>query len=255
MSVTIGSVPYLNARPLVDWFSSTEEGKSSQIRIIEAVPAQLAEMLKRGEIACALLSSVTKFRNPEWIYAPGAAIGSYGPVESVRLFSKRPFKTLRTVALDSSSLTSVAFIKILLEQWIGVKPDYISLPPILDVMLKEADAGLLIGDNGYREYDPNLFVLDMGQAWTEWTALPFVYALWLGPPATLTPEVADVLLVAKEWGTLNIAAIAERTAKQHGKTVPSAIHYMTNAIRYDLGIPEIAGLNLFGEKLGELGLI
>lgn len=255
MSIVIGSVPYLNARPLVDWFTETPEGRASGVEVVERVPSELHGMLEREEIACALLSSVTSFRHPEWRHAPGAAICSNGPVESVRLFSRVPISEITSVALDTSSLTSVTLIQILLKERYRLNPTYISQPPNLDTMLGIADAALLIGDNGFREYDPQLHKLDLGAEWTALTGLPFVYALWLGPPERLTEPLEAVLVRAKKWGTANVRSIAERTAAKHGKSVAGARHYMTQAIRYDLGEREEAGLRIFGSKLAQLGLV
>ena len=53
----IGSVPYLNAKPLV-WGLDPE-------MVTYEVPSKLAKMLKDGEIGCAMVSSVACFMNPE----------------------------------------------------------------------------------------------------------------------------------------------------------------------------------------------
>ena len=254
-NTVIGSVPYLNARPLVDWFTQTEAGRASSVTVIEAVPSKLFPLLKSGDVAVALLSSVTFFQNKAWGYAPGAGICSNGPVESVRLLSSVPIEQVRRVALDTSSLTSVALLKILLEQRFHIVPEFVPHPPDLDAMLSLADAALLIGDPGFGAYSGDLFTLDLGEEWSLWTGLPFVYALWLGPIGNITPELSGVLQQAKEWGTGHIDAIATYAAAPHGKTIESAIRYLTQAIRYDLGPQEEAGLALFGKKLREMGLI
>lgn len=255
MSMIIGSVPYLNARPLVEWFTETDEGRNSGVTVIEAVPSVLYQMLRNGEVSCALLSSVTGFKNSEWQHCPGVGIVSCGAVESVRLLSRIPIENIKTVALDTSSLTSVAMVKILLQERFGLNPEYIPHPPDLNAMLSLADAALLIGDNGFKEYDANLLSLDLGAEWTAWTNLPFVYAVWLGEAYSLTPPLVSSLQRAKEWGTQNISRIAERRAQLHGKTVESAIHYMTKAILYDLAEKEEEGLALFGEKARANGVL
>ncbi len=48
MSIVIGSVPYLNEKPLTRWFSHTEEGQASGIEVVYAVPSELARMLAAG---------------------------------------------------------------------------------------------------------------------------------------------------------------------------------------------------------------
>jgi chorismate dehydratase len=253
--IVIGSVPYLNGRPLIRWFMDTEEGRASGIRVIEAVPSVLAKMLEADEIAAALVSSVELFRAPSLTYAPDAVISADGPVESVRLLSRVPIAEIQTVALDTSSLTSVALLKILLAELYGRTPCYTSAPPNLDAMLAECDAALLIGDLGYREYDPNLHVLDLGAAWKELTGLPFSYALWIGRPERLTPEINDALRRAKEWGITHLPRIAEIEHERYHETYERAYHYVAEVMRYDMGEREREALRVFGEKLAAHGLI
>ena len=85
---------------------------------------------------------------------PGIAIGSRGPVRSVSLFHHGPLERVRRVALDTSSRTSVALVKILLRERLGRDPQYVPMAPSLVDMLAVADAALLIGDPAlYHEGD------------------------------------------------------------------------------------------------------
>lgn len=255
MKTVIGSVPYLNARPLVRWFTDTEEGRASGIGVVEVVPSELARMLECGEVAAALVSSFELLRHRDLCYAPGAAVAADGPVLSVRMLSKVPVEQIRSVALDTSSLTSVALLKILLAERYGLSPQYLPHPPDIGAMLAEADAALLIGDTGYREYDPSLCVLDLGQGWKELTGLPFAYALWIGRRETLTPELSSLLLRAKEWGSKHREEIARAEYAIRGETLERTRHYLNEIMRYNLGPEETESLRLFAEKSFRLGLI
>lgn len=247
-------MPYLNARPLTEWFEATEEGRESGTNLSFAVPSVLAEPLAAGELDTALISSIAWVRRPHLTYAPGIAVASEGAVRSVRVLSQVPLERIKTVALDDSSLTSVTLTKILLAERFSLSPTYSVEPPDLTAMLSHADAALLIGDPGNLDYDPSLTVLDLGAAWTEWTGLPFVYALWVGWPERLTPERLALLLRAKEWGLAHRPEIAARRGPEHGQSPERALSYMTEAIRYDLGEREEAGLKLFAEKARAHGL-
>ena len=108
MKLRIGSVPYLNAKPLVDWFHSPE--CDADVEVIYAVPSQLAQMLRRDELDVANVSIFEAFQNPALTLVPGISISAYGAVKSVRLFSQVPLAEVRTVAMDTSSLTSVALL-------------------------------------------------------------------------------------------------------------------------------------------------
>ncbi|MGC4046223.1 MAG: menaquinone biosynthesis protein [Armatimonas sp.] len=254
ITFTIGSVPYLNARPLTEWFEATDEGRASCTDLSFAVPSALAKPLEAGTLDAALISSIAWVRRPHLTYAPGIAVASEGPVRSVRLLSQVPAKKIKRVALDGSSMTSVTLTRILLEEHFQLTPEYTVRPPDLSSMLAEADAALLIGDPGNLDYDPNLLSIDLGETWSRWTGLPFVYALWVGAPERLTPERLALLTRAKEWGLENRADIAARRGPEHGQSPERALSYMTEAIRYNLGEREEAGLHLFAQKARAHGL-
>jgi chorismate dehydratase len=254
--VTIGTVPYLNARPLVRWFWDTEEGRASGVNVVEAVPSQLAVLLERGEVASALVSSVELFRIKGLTFAPGAGVIADGAVRSVRLFSKVPLDKIQTVALDTSSLTSVALLRLLLSEQYNLSPEYLHAAPNLAAMLEQADAGLLIGDPGYREYPElgPLHILDLGAGWKALTGLPFVYAAWIGTPPGLTPALCETLHRAKEWGKMHLEEIANAEFKRLDETYERSLTYLTEVMRYDMGDREAAALRLFGEKVRGAGL-
>ncbi len=255
MYTVVGSVPYLNGRPLMRWFTDTPEGVASGVRVIEAVPSVLARMLEAGEIAAALVSSVELFRKAGFTYAPGCAVIADGAVESVRVFSRVPVEQIRTVALDISSLTSVALTKIILAERYGLTPVYMPHAPDLNTMLESADAALLIGDPGYRDYGSDYHTLDLGAEWKSLTGLPFVYACWVGYPERMDAGLVRFLQTAKEWGTRNLDRIADAEYGKLGETKARARHYLSEVMRYTLGSEEESALALFGKKVRRHGLI
>ena len=255
ITYTIGTVPYLNGRPLVRYFWDTKAGRNAGVRVVEAVPSRLATMLEAGDIDVALVSSFELFRTPGLCYVAGAGVIAEGPVRSVRLLSKVPIERIETVALDTSSLTSVALLKILLAESYRLSPVYASAPPDLEAMLAQSDAALLIGDLGYRDYDHALFALDLGEAWKALTGLPFVYAAWIGPQERLTPSLASLLLRAKEWGSHHLQEIAEREFRRLDESYDRSLRYLTEVMQYDLGAREEEALRQFGEKSFGRGLV
>ena len=248
MTIRIGSVPYLNEKPLTRWFSHTDDGRKSGIEVVYAVPSQLARMLADGEIAAALVSSFEYFRTPGYVIAPGVSISGQGDIESVRAFAKLPWRKVESLALDTSSLTSVALLKILLAEQLDSYPAFLHAAPDLDSMLAQADACLLIGDKGMLASGDGLNIVDLGRGWRRLTGLPFVYAVWLGKPDQITPHLIDSLATAKEWGLTQIDAIAAEEAERIGTTVRQCRHYLTEVMDYDLGEEHQEALALFGAK-------
>lgn len=242
----IGSVPYVNASPLVRWFE-TEHGKQvAQVRV--APPSMLADWLMRREVDVALVSSVEWFRRPDTRFVPGLAIASEGAVLSVRLFSKVPIAAVRSVALDTSSLTSSALTQILLARVYGLHPQYRAHPPDLEAMLQSCDAGLLIGDKGMTAQLSEGVVLDLGQAWYDWTGLPFVWAMWLANAEAPLEALSEVLHTAYEWGAQNIERLINMEAKRTG--IPHALvaRYLTQVMVYRIDERFLQGLMRFREE-------
>ncbi len=239
----IGSVPYVNAAPLVRWFETESGRRWGKVRY--AAPSVLARWLERREVDVALVSSVEWFRRPETRFVPGLAIASDGEVLSVRLFSKTPFEAIRTVALDTSSLTSSALTRILLEREYGIRPEYRSHPPNLQAMLRECDAGLLIGDAGMTAALPDGYVLDLGQAWREGTGLPFVWAVWLTNPDASLEALTEVMHEAYAWGARNLPGIVRMEAERTGMPLPLVARYLQEVMVYRIDARFLEGLERF----------
>src|SRR2546425_423243 len=72
-------------------------------------------------------------------------------------------------------------------------------------------AALIIGDNallldGAAARDAEK--IDLGEAWTVMTGLPFVYAFWAGPGAALTASDIGLLQQARDFGVARPDEIA-----------------------------------------------
>jgi chorismate dehydratase len=255
VNIVVGSVPYLNEKPLTRWFSQTEEGRASGIEVIYAVPSALAHMLATGEIAAALVSSFEYYRTPGYAIVPGVSISGQDEIESVRAFSRLPWRNTQSVALDTSSLTSVALLKIILAEQFQAHPSFLNHAPDLNSMLHAADAGLLIGDKGMTADGTGRNVLDLGAAWRRLTHLPFVYAVWLGKAENLTPHLIQTLNKAKAWGLTQIDVIAREQAIILSLPEETCRHYLTDVMDYDLGEEHQQALEIFGAKAYANGLL
>lgn len=259
MTYRVGTVAYLNAKPLT-W--ALERGQVPEIEAVPAVPSRLAELLLAGDLHAAIVSSVLALRQPELALLPAAGcIAADGPVQSVLLFSRVHIAQIRSVALDTSSLTSVALIRVLLEARYGLRPDYLHRPPDLAAMLAEADAALIIGDPGLAQHfrgtkDPPAYeVMDLGRVWREWTGLPFVFAAWVAPRELAEGELPALLERGRALSADAIPEIAGAEAARLGLPVEVCRHYLEQVIRYEFGAREQEGLTLFGDKLKELDLL
>ncbi len=250
--VRLGAVGYLNARPLV---YGLEQDPRFDLRY--DFPAECARLLHAREIDLGLVPSIEYLRGPgPYHIVPGPAVTSHGPVASVALYTRRDLRDIRTVAMDTSSRTSVALVTVLLRRLHGLTIEPVAMAPDLEPMLARADAALIIGD-------PALFLdhasagvrkLDLGEAWSGATGLPFVYALWAGWPGAVAPAEVTALQHARDLGVAHADEIAAAHCGGDPARESLVRRYLRDNIRCFLGGEEIEGLTAFYRYVSELGL-
>src|SRR5262245_14129962 len=144
--VRLGAVGYLNARPLVYGLNA-----ASRFAVRFDVPSRCADLLHQGAIDVGLIPSIEYLRRPRtaepYAIVPDLSIASDGPVASVAVFTSRPLADVQTIALDTSSRTSVALLRVLCARTFGIDPVLENRAADLPSMLSHCDAALIIGDN------------------------------------------------------------------------------------------------------------
>lgn len=226
---SLGSVPYLNARPLL-------YGLEAELEI----PSVLSRRFLAGEFDAALIPVYETLRLPRPRIADGYGICSRGRVHSVVVAHRQPLEDVPEIVLDPASRTSNNLLRILLAKRLRISPRLVgqSRDPLA--------ARLLIGDPAMefqRLMDPLWRVWDLGAAWHEWTGLPFVFAVWT--LADTAPEdTPELLREAARAGLEARREIAERELDPD-----SAFDYLTQLIRYPLGESEKCAILQFREHL------
>jgi chorismate dehydratase len=249
--IRIGAVNYLNTKPLIHDL----EQLAPAAQLVLDYPSRLADRLEAGGLDVALIPVIEYFRAGVYRLLPDIAIASAGPVLSVTLFSRAPWRDIRRVALDEGSRTSAALAQVLLRKRYQVQPEIIPLPLDRAAEDVDADAVLLIGDRAMHACLPGFqHAFDLGQEWHDWTSLPFVYAAWAVRPGVDLGSVADALYEAKRRGCAEVGPIAAREAPRLGLDAGFCRRYLANIIRFDLGPRELAGLHHFYMLASELGL-
>jgi chorismate dehydratase len=249
----LGAVEYLNARPLVYGLHA----RADRFDVRFDVPARCAELLHRGEVDLGLVPSIEYLRGGSYDAMPGVAIGSDGPVASVAIFSRLPIERIRTVALDSSSRTSVALFRVLSARYFGIRPEVRVMPPDPMRMLEACDAALLIGDAAllFDHEAAGVQKTDLGLAWQAYAGLPFVYAFWFGRPGLLEAAHVAALGEACRRGVEH----AEDVARQHFPDDPAraalGARYLRDNVDFGFAERELAGLTRFYREAAGLGLV
>ncbi|MEJ2245635.1 MAG: menaquinone biosynthesis protein [Acidobacteriota bacterium] len=239
--IRISLVNYLNSAPL-GW--AFLHGFLSEIfEVIPSSPARCAEQLSNGDVDIGLIPSIEYQRIPDLKIIPGIAIASLAEVRSILLVSRWEKESIRSVALDTTSRSSVVLTKILLEERLGIQPEYIPHPPDLEKMLGKCDAALLIGDSALVVDLEKYRTIDLAGMWVQWQQKPFVFAFWACRPETSSTDgLTDQFHQAKEWGLEHRSEIAAVYSDQLKLPKDFLERYLVHNINFDLGQEHIRGL-------------
>jgi chorismate dehydratase len=97
--------------------------------------------------------------------------------------------------------------------------------------------------------------LDLASEWHAFTNLPFVFAVWLARKGVDLEGVNTNLFMARREGQRHTEEIARAEAPRLGLDFARAKTYISKIVHYDLGRPELAGLDLFRRYLVRQGLV
>jgi chorismate dehydratase len=246
----VGAVGYLNARPLVYGLDH-----SPRFTLRYDVPSECARLLHGGAIDIGLIPSIEYLRNGPYRIVPDVAIASDGPVASVTLYTKKPIGEIRSIAMDTSSRTSVALLRVLCARLFDIGPAIESRPPDLAGMLAQCDAALMIGDVALFGEARGVQTTDLGEAWTRMTGLPFVYAFWAGPAGALNREDVRALQHARDVGSTRPEELARQYLAGQPERQALGARYLRDNIKYHLADRERAGLEAFYRYAVEAGVV
>ena len=250
----VGAVSFLNTKPLI--YPLLNKEIQTDIALSVDVPSRVAALLSEDELDVGLIPIIEYFRakpsGTDYCVLPDISIASHGSVKNIQLFSRVPIQEIRRIALDTSSRTSVALLKILLAEKYGVSPAFTTCAPtvIPSTALQNRqyppfEAVLLIGDPALRHLGSTEYSVDLGEAWYKLTGLPFVYACWVAREKARLGDLTQVLFESKERGVVQIPEIARVEAQKLGLPETLCLDYLQNRIKYDLDESAIAGIELF----------
>jgi len=243
----IAASSYLNTAPLI-WSFIHGARRDAVNLLTDRAPARCAEMLARGEVDVALVPVIEYQRLDGVSIVPDVCVGSRSAVRSVVLATKRNnLKKVRRVALDDSSRTSVALVKIIFRQFLGFEPDWQTSPPDLAAMLAHNDAALIIGDPAMKIPRDQFRVFDLATLWHDYTGFGFVFAMWMARRSEADRVRAIDFAAARDEGLANLDEIAAQYQNQ-GELSPQEIkEYLTQNIAFTLDGEMQKGLHLYFE--------
>lgn len=255
----ISAISYLNTAPLMWDFEHDPAGADFDLSY--TVPSRCAASLREGTADIGIIPAAAYANIPDLVILPGVAIASRQPVRSILLVSKVPLEQIRTVALDNSSLTSVALTKVLFAKWWGGARQFVSAEPDIDKMLQSNDAGLVIGDPALKIDRSQFVTYDLAEEWIRLTAKPFVFAFWAVRREALKGvgerDLAGIFRRSRDHGLEpeNLERIVCEWAPRVRLSERDVRSYLTENIYYDLDGPCLEGLRLFYKYAQECGAL
>lgn len=250
----LGKISYLNTLP---YFHFLGERWLKQHQLVSAPPAQLGKMAREGLIDAAPFSAVdadSLVRSGDFEYLGNLGIAGRGPILSILLFGVDDPKSLegKSIAVTSHTATTVRLMEIWLKEHIGIQ-HWEKVP-----LGQAAQATLLIGDEALsrlkREAESEPAPIDLCEAWTKWTGLPFVFARWAVRKSVSEAHRRELLVSlesALDLALDDLDSVAERAAED-STFEPDFIKDYLRHIIFKLGIEEAEGERLFLDKLGAL---
>jgi chorismate dehydratase len=277
----ISIVEFLNTAPLVWGF--TDGPLTGKYDLSFTLPSQCAEALRRGDADVAIIPAIEYQRIENIVALPGMSVAAKGEVRSILVVAKKPIEMVKRFALDTSSRSSAALVRLLAAGMWKINPEFVDAPPNPSEMLKNADAALVIGDPALRiavkmdslsgklpsgeqccQGDPDelpvpgfetIFVYDVAYQWQEMTGKPCVLAIWAARRDAITPELVADFEASKEYGIARKREIAEGASIKLDLPVSALERYLTENVRFDLDAEYLEGLRIYYEKAAAAGLI
>ena len=248
----VGIVDFLNSRPLAWGFlRGAYEG------VLEPsyhAPSRVADLLAEGEIDVGLIPSIEVLRIGGLEVLPGACVAATGEVRSVLLLLRSPLESLRRVAVDNKSRTSIALLEILMKELWGIAPELVVREVDSRGVEPGFDAALLIGDPALSVDRSGFEVVDLAAAWRQLTGLPFVFAVWATRRGMATEELAGYFEDSLQRGLADLDRMVSEAAAAQGLAPSDVRSYLTENLRFSMGAEEVAGLREFFSRARSHGL-
>ena len=255
----ISASSYSNTAPLVwSFLYGSNHGKVEII--LDNAPARSAELLMQDRVDAALVPVIASQFVEGVRLIPDVCVGAKERVRSVCLVTRdQDLADVRSVALDTSSRTSVVLTKIIFREFLGFEPEWRDAAPNITAMLANSDAALLIGDPALALSEwpaaaaggKDVRTFDLAELWNKYTGLGFVFAMWM----TRRERVDIDFAAARVEGLSHLDEIAANYRTDIGLSNDALIQYLSQNISYSIDDRMAAGLDLYLDLAARHGLI
>lgn len=262
----IGSISYTNTWPVSHFFDLDKF--IEEVELIPQVPSQLNKQMAAGQIDMGPISSFSYGENADkYLLLPDLSVSAFGNVGSISLFVKTDINDVKNkkIALANTSATSVNLLKIIMQEFLGGNPSYIYSNPDLEIMMEEADAALLIGDdallaNLQNEKEERFKLYDLGAEWLKSTNAWMTFAVWavrreiVDDNPDLLYRVYQEFILSKKKGKEQLGEIIEASIAKCGGTYDFWLKYF-NGLSHDFGQEQRKGLLSYFNYANKIGAL
>ena len=244
--IRITAVSYYNTLPFI--YGIKHSGLLSGYELSLDVPSECARKIIYNEADISLIPVGALPGIPDYQLVSNLCIGADKDVKSVLLLANSALPQLKTVYLDTDSLTSVNLVRILAEKFWKISPQWKSISELKGIL--GADEGkVLIGDKTFGLAKQFPFCYDLAGEWIKFTGLPFVFAAWISRKP-LPEDFSKSFQSALAWGVSHREDSTMMAVNPH-ITEQQLVSYLKNDISYTLDESKMKGLKLFLELLNQ----
>jgi len=239
-SIKVTAVSYYNTLPFI--YGLKHSGLLSGFDLSLDVPSECARKLISGEATIGLIPVGALPGIPDYQLISNLCIGADKDVKSVLLLSNSDLQGLKTIYLDTDSLTSVNLVRILAEKYWRIQPEWKSYSE-LKGNLGNNEGMVLIGDKTFGLAAQYPFCSDLAGEWIKHTGLPFVFAVWVSR-TNIPDSFLNEFQAALAWGVEHREESIITAEKLH-ITEQELVSYLINDISYSLDDSKRKGMELF----------
>lgn len=239
-AIRITAISYYNTLPFI--YGLTHSGLLSGYELNLEVPSVSARKIisNEAEIGLIPVGALPGIKN--FHIVSNLCIGADKDVKSVLLLSNADLKSLKTIYLDTDSLTSVNLVRILANIYWKINLQWKSLSE-LKGKLSQDEGMVLIGDKTFGLASQYPFCFDLAGEWIKYTGLPFVFAVWISRQQ-LQVDFEKAFQSALAWGVEHREESIIMAVNPH-ITDQELISYLKNDISYNLDEQKKKGMELF----------
>lgn len=243
MQSRIAAVSYLNTIPFI--YGIEHSGSSLCAELLLSPPRSCAAAITDGAADIALIPVAAIPTIPNVNIITSFCIGASSAVRTVLLASNCEVCDIKTIYLDSHSLTSVKLARILAAEHWQISPEWRELNDYALIDNQPEGSGfIIIGDKVFDSEEKFKYKYDLALEWRALTGLPFAFASWVAQDG-VSAETIAALESALHYGVNHIDDAIECYGYA---SKPFAHDYLTSNIDFVFDVEKRRAMELFWEK-------